>query len=164
LVKFKNKKMKKIILIGSLAFSALIVGCEDEEITKVNSTNDKTTLLTSLPWRLESMTYSSSVNPTQSVGGAVEDCMKDDRFKFNTDGKAVRSKGSSLCSDDESKDDETVFWKFGVNQETLDIRESLNDQYESQRIVLLDANSLVIESVNKVSDSLTVKANIKYVH
>jgi hypothetical protein len=153
--------MKKIILIGSLAFSALLVGCDKEE-TKAVVTDDKTALLTSSQWKMSSMSYSTSTNNSQSVDFPIDDCMKDDRFKFNTDGKAVRTKGTSLCTD-ESKEDEIVLWKFGVNQQSLDMKESTDNEYTSQRIVSLDANNLILESVN-VTDSITVKINVKYIH
>ena len=148
---------------GSYTFNIKIGGKStvfDFEVLKKEPIVDKTNLLTALPWKISSMTCTSCSNSSQII--AIEDCQKDDEFKFNIDGKAIHSKGGVLC-ENETKEDEIAYWKFGVNQQSIDIKEDINVSYENYRIVLLDAKNLILETVS-VSDGVTVKINVKYIH
>ncbi len=120
--------MKKITLI-LIAFTFLTVSaCKKEE------KKSKTDLLTSSAWKPKSFIY----DPIDDVPvDELEDCLKDDTFKFNAGGTGVINVGTVKC-DPAEQQTEQFTWAFAASETQLIL------EGETWSIVTLDANTLVL--------------------
>jgi hypothetical protein len=131
--------MKQItLIIAALAFLT-IYSCKKEE------KKSKTDLLTASAWKPKSMIY----DPIDDVPvDEMEDCEKDDTFKFNVGGTGIKNVGTVKCNQSEPQT-EPLTWAFGANETQLII------DGETWSLVTLDANTLVIR-ISEVGDTYTV--------
>ena len=107
--------MKKIFL--SLGVIAALSGCKKSDESP--ATTSRTDLLTAKSWRLTTATVTVGGAPVAS-STLIQDCNKDDTFKFNADKTLVQDAGAIKCNTSDPQT-QTGTWSLNSDQTKLTI-------------------------------------------
>ena len=108
--------MKKIFLF--LGTMAVLSACKKSDESPATASS-RTELLTAKSWRLSSATITANGFPVSS-STFIQDCSKDDTFKFNADKTLVQDAGTIKCNTSDPQT-QTGTWALNSDQSKLTI-------------------------------------------
>ena len=146
--------MKKTLLF--LGTIAVLSGCKKSDESPATASS-RTDLLTAKSWRLAAVTVTANGLPVPS-SVFIEDCDKDDTFKFNADKTLVQDAGASKCNTSDPQT-QAGTWAFNSDQSKLTIAVPNSPLNGDGDIKELTATSLHIYGTRSLSGlALTLDA------
>jgi hypothetical protein len=106
--------MNKFLL---LAFGVALLSACKKDSDPVAPTASRTDMLTAKNWKLTSENVSITMSGVTLPVSTLEDCQKDDAYKFNTDKSLVVDAGANKC-DTSDPQKETGTWSFSNTDQT----------------------------------------------
>ncbi|HET9056710.1 MAG TPA: DUF5004 domain-containing protein [Chitinophagaceae bacterium] len=148
--------MKKQIVMVVGIITAL-VSCQKE--TSVSPpASEKMKLLTAREWVVLKAEEKNDIGVWEDVFPLFEDCLKDNRFKFNTDFSVVYGEGPDACSP--NSPNQVIYtgsWKFNADETAI-----ITDDTEN-KILQLDASRLVMTTI-ETDAGVTYESRITFRH
>jgi len=112
------KKIYFLAMISFLAIATVFTSCSKEDDNDEKDTpKTKTELLTVSKWKMTAFTVNPAVDGQTDLYASMEDCEKDDTFKFNTNGTYTSYEENNICEDSEPQESGT--WSFNSTKTEL---------------------------------------------
>ena len=128
--------MTRVLMAACLMLA--FTSCNKEK-SEDNPLSEKTKLLTAKEWVVQKVEEREGNGAWEDVFPQFEPCLKDNRFKFNTDFTVVYSEGAVACVPNSPNQVlETQPWKFNADGTVL-----ITGDVEN-KILQLDADKLVV--------------------
>lgn len=142
--------MKRLVTLATIL---LVYGCSKSDGgTPTPAAPTKTTLLSSKDWLMTSKQYKKVTDATWTDSyNQFAACDKDDHYVFKLNGDYEANEGATKCSASDPFITETGTWKFAQNETMIIYTKTGSTTTQDATIETLDANTLVITYVERVS-------------
>jgi len=135
------KKFASMFAIALLACSMLVSSCKDDD-----ESPSRTELLTAKGWQTASAEIAVAGQRIPYTDFWFEACDLDDVTTFAKDGSYSQNVGTVTCDSDDKNT--TGTWKLQNSDNTLSIKESIENDFTDYKVVSMTASRLEISAGN----------------
>lgn len=144
-------------IIASIFFVTILTSCKKEESADAPKVSKKE-LLTAKEWVVLKVEERENGGVWEDVFPQFEPCLKDNRFKFNSNFTVVYSEGANACPPNTPNQVlETETWSFNANETSI-----ITGGIEN-KIIQLEAGKLVVTTSETVG-GITYESRNTYGH
>ena len=136
--------MKNYFLLLALGAAFTFSACDNDDDDASTPSQTRTQMLTSKTWQISarSQVYTDSAG-NSTTDTSLDNCEKDDTYKFTTDNKINFDEGATKCDPDDPQTG-TGTWAFSSNETKLDL--TVSGIPISGDIIELTPNRMILKS------------------
>jgi hypothetical protein len=147
----------KVVIVAAILFATCLTSCKKEESADAPKVSKKE-LLTAKEWVVLKLEERENGGAWEDVFLQFDPCLKDNRFKFNSNFTVVYSEGANACPPNTPNQVlETETWSFNADETSI-----ITGGIEN-KIIQLEAAKLVVTASETVA-GIIYESRVTYTH